>query len=158
MKPLNLFVVTWSLATFCALSFTICVIYGLLTPHSLHMHEFLEMALPAYEWGSFPLFFVGLVESFLYGAYAGLVYVPIYNFFLKKWEPQTTPPHRKQQEFPLTSKTEMDPVCGMWIETEEATFTSFHNGETYYFCAKECKGKFDQNPDFHMKGFEGRKP
>ena len=76
---------TFPLATFCALSFTICVIYGLLTPHSLHMHDFLEMVLPAYKWGSFPLFFLGLVESFLYGAYAGLAYVPIYNFFLKKW-------------------------------------------------------------------------
>jgi uncharacterized protein DUF5676 len=90
MRTLNLFVVTWSLALFCAISFTICVIYGLLTPHSLHMHDFLEMVLPAYEWGSLPLFFVGLVESFLYGAYAGLVYVPIYNFFLKKCEPRCT--------------------------------------------------------------------
>ncbi len=88
MRTLNLFVVTWSLGTFCALSFTICVIYGLLTPHSLHMHEFLEMVLPAYKWGSFPLFFLGLTESFLYGAYTGLVYVPIYNFFLKKWAPE----------------------------------------------------------------------
>ncbi len=90
MKPLNLFVVTWSLATFCALSFAICVIYGLLTPHSLHMHDFLEMVLPAYRWGSLSLFFVGFVESFLYGAYAGLVYVPIYNFFLKKCEARCT--------------------------------------------------------------------
>ncbi len=29
-------------------------------------------------------FLVGLIESFLYGAYAGLVYVPIYNFLHRK--------------------------------------------------------------------------
>ena len=31
---------------------------------------------------------VGLIESFLYGAYAGLVYVPIYNFLHRKWVKQ----------------------------------------------------------------------
>ncbi len=85
MKTLNLFVVTWSVAIFTTVSFIVCVIYGLLTPESLHMHEFLEMVLPGYKWGSVPRFFVGLAESFLYGAYAGLVYVPIYNFILRKW-------------------------------------------------------------------------
>jgi len=85
MKKLNLLVVTWSLAIFSTVSFIVCVVYGLITPHSLHMHEFLEMVLPGYRWGSVPRFFVGLVESFLYGAYAGLVYVPIYNFILRKW-------------------------------------------------------------------------
>ncbi len=58
----------------------------------------------------------------------------------------------------MTSKKEMDRVCGMWIETEEATFTSSYKGETYYFCAEECKIKFDQNPAYYMKGFEERKP
>lgn len=26
-----------------------------------------------------------LVESFLYGAYVGLVFVPIYNFLFRRW-------------------------------------------------------------------------
>ena len=30
-------------------------------------------------------FFVGLIQSFLIGAYAGLVYVPVYNFFNRRW-------------------------------------------------------------------------
>jgi len=30
-------------------------------------------------------FFIGLPESFLYGVYAGLVYMPIYNFYRRKW-------------------------------------------------------------------------
>ena len=28
---------------------------------------------------------LGLLESFLYGAYAGLVFVPIHNFFARSW-------------------------------------------------------------------------
>ena len=85
MKTLNLLVVTWSLAIFSTVTFIVCVIYGLIVPKSLHMHEFLEIVFPGFKWGSFPMFFVGLVESFLYGAYAGLVYVPIYNFILRRW-------------------------------------------------------------------------
>jgi len=85
MKPLNLLIVAWSLAIFSTVSFVVCVIYGFVTPESLHMHEFLEMVLPGFQWGSFSRFFLGLIESFLYGAYAGLVYVPIYNFILRRW-------------------------------------------------------------------------
>lgn len=85
MKGLNLLVVTWSLALFSSVSFILCVVYGLITPESLHMHQFLEMVLPGFRWGSLFGFFVGLVQSFLYGAYAGLVYVPTYNFLLRRW-------------------------------------------------------------------------
>ena len=58
----------------------------------------------------------------------------------------------------MTPKKEMDRVCGMWIKTEGTTLTSDYKGETYYFCAEECKVKFDQNPDYYMEGVEGRKP
>ena len=49
------------------------------------MHGFLEQVLPGFKWLTWPGFFIGLVESFLYGAYAGMVYVPIYNFFNRRW-------------------------------------------------------------------------
>ncbi len=58
----------------------------------------------------------------------------------------------------MARKKEMDRVCGMWIEIDEAKFSSLFNGETFYFCAKECKEKFDQNPDYYMVGIEGRTP
>ncbi|MBI3596435.1 MAG: hypothetical protein HY203_04700 [Nitrospirae bacterium] len=86
MKPLNLLIVTWSLAIFSTVTFLLCVLYGLIAPESLHMHEFLEIALPGFKWGSLSGFFVGLLRSFIYGAYTGLVYVPIYNFILRRWE------------------------------------------------------------------------
>lgn len=48
--------------------------------------------------------------------------------------------------------------AGCGCEKSTAPFTSQYHGESYYFCAKECKEQFDQNPEFYMKGFEGRKP
>jgi len=82
---LNIKVTTWSLGTFTAFSFILCIIYGLVTPQSIHMHQFLENVLPAFKWLTFGGFILGLIESFLWGVYAGLVFVPIYNFFFKKW-------------------------------------------------------------------------
>jgi len=82
---LNLKVVSWSLATTALVSYLVCVSYGIATPESLHMHAFLEQVLPGFTWLTGWGFVAGLVESFLYGAYAGMVYVPIYNFFQRRW-------------------------------------------------------------------------
>jgi hypothetical protein len=80
---LNIKVVSWALATTALISFLVCISYGLATPQILHMHVFLEQILPGFKWLTWSGFLIGAVESFLYGAYAGLVYVPIYNFFLR---------------------------------------------------------------------------
>ena len=85
---LNIKVVTWSLAIWAAFSFVFCVVYGLLTPLSVHMYAFLQQVLPGFEMPSWKGFLVGLIKSFLYGAYAGLVYVPIYNFLQRRWAGQ----------------------------------------------------------------------
>jgi len=82
---LDIKIVSWSLGIFTAISFVLCVAYGLIVPQTLHMHEFLEMVLPAFEWLTVLGFFLGLVESFLYGVYAGVVFVPIYNFLVLRW-------------------------------------------------------------------------
>lgn len=76
---------TWALAIFGAVTFIVCVIYGLVTPQSLHMHTFLEQVLPAFEWLTWRGFLLGLVESFLYGAYVGLVFCPIYNWLNRRF-------------------------------------------------------------------------
>ena len=83
--PLNLKVVMWSLGLFGAISFTLCVIYGLLVPSALNMQQFLHILLPGFKWLSVWSFLLGLVESFLYGVYAGLVYVPLYNGLHRRW-------------------------------------------------------------------------
>ena len=63
----------------------LCVIYGLITPESLHMHQFLENVLPAFKWLTFGGFVLGFVESFLWGVYIGITFVPIYNFLHKRF-------------------------------------------------------------------------
>jgi len=82
---LNTKLVTWALGIWAAISFVVCVIYGLVTPASLHMSTFLEMVLPAFKWLTWWGFLLGLAESFLYGVYAGLVYCPIYNWLHRRW-------------------------------------------------------------------------
>ena len=76
---LNIKLVTWSLGLFTAISFILCVIYGLVVPPGLHMASVLEALLPAFKWLTVSGFCLGLLESFLYGVYGGLVFVPIYN-------------------------------------------------------------------------------
>ncbi len=81
---LNIKIVSWSLGIFTAVSFVLCVIYGLVVPQSLQMASALEAVLPAFKWLTLTGFLLGLIESFLYGTYTGLVFVPIYNFLSRK--------------------------------------------------------------------------
>lgn len=86
LTMLSVKIVSWSLGLFTAVSFVFCVLYGLLVPERLHgMSAFLEMMLPAFRWLTFGGFILGFVESFLYGVYIGVVFVPIYNFINRKW-------------------------------------------------------------------------
>lgn len=39
-----------------------------------------------------------------------------------------------------------DPVCGMMIEPADAAATSEHEATTYYFCSRDCKEEFDEDP------------
>ncbi len=82
---LNVKVVAWSLAIFGAVTFIVCVIYGLVVPETLHMTQWLEQVLPGFRWLTPAGFLIGLLESFLYGVYAGLVYVPVYNLLWRRW-------------------------------------------------------------------------
>jgi len=82
----NIRVVSWSFGLFLSFSYILCVLYGLVVPERLHgMSQFLEMVLPAFKWLTFGGFILGLIESFLYGAYIGIVFVPIYNFLSRRW-------------------------------------------------------------------------
>ena len=84
MHPLNWKVMTWALGLFGAVTFVVCVVYGLLVPKAFHAVQLLEIAFPGFQWLSVGSFVLGIVESFLYGAYAGLVFVPIYNFVVRR--------------------------------------------------------------------------
>ncbi len=45
---------------------------------------------------------------------------------------------------------ELDPVCGMRINPNEAAGTSEYKGKTYYFCSLGCKRDFDKDPEKYL--------
>jgi membrane fusion protein, copper/silver efflux system len=48
----------------------------------------------------------------------------------------------------------VDPVCGMEVDEARAKAagkTSMYQGKTYYFCAEECKERFDKEPGKYVK-------
>lgn len=82
---LNLRLTTWAAALFTTLSYLLCIAYGFVTPESVHMHQFLEIVLPAFEWIGFGSFLLGLVESFLWGVYLGGGFALVYNALYRRW-------------------------------------------------------------------------
>jgi len=42
--------------------------------------------------------------------------------------------------------TVIDPVCGMQIETSQATAQTVYEGQAYFFGAEEGSGRFEENP------------
>lgn len=46
--------------------------------------------------------------------------------------------------------TTVDPVCGMNVDPNEAAGESDYEGQTYYFCCKECKTMFDEDPTVYV--------
>lgn len=68
---------------FISISFTLCVVFDLLFPEHA-MYEVWLKLLPGFEWISFKSFFLGLFESYLYGWFITLIWVPLYNFFGSK--------------------------------------------------------------------------
>ena len=82
---LNMKVVTWSLALWTTFTFLFCVAFAMLTPQSINMHALLLQVLPGFEWYSWRGFLVGLIQSFLYGVYAGVSFVFIHNAVHRVW-------------------------------------------------------------------------
>jgi len=68
-----------AMGCFLAITYVFCVAYDL--AFDQRMYEVWLELLPGFTWLTWQSFLVGLVESFLYGIYFGLVFVPLYNFF-----------------------------------------------------------------------------
>jgi Cu+-exporting ATPase len=49
------------------------------------------------------------------------------------------------------TEMEKDVVCGMQVDPAKAAGSSQYSGNTYYFCSKGCKTKFDANPAQYVK-------
>ena len=65
---------------FLAIAFTMCVVFDLLAPAHA-MYQAWRALLPGFTWISWSSFFVGLVESYGYGWFFALIWVPLYNVF-----------------------------------------------------------------------------
>ena len=49
-----------------------------------------KKGIESFKWLTLPAFCLGVLESFFYGVYAGLVFVPIYNLLARRWGTETT--------------------------------------------------------------------
>ena len=78
MHQLSLKVMTVTTGLFGAVMFVACVVYGLLVP-ALHNAALLEAVLPGFYWLTPGSLLFGVLETFLYGAFAGLVFAWLYN-------------------------------------------------------------------------------
>jgi hypothetical protein len=78
MHQLSVKVMTVATGLFGAVMFAACVAYGLLVP-ALHNAALLEAVLPGFRWLTPGSVLIGVAETFLYSAFAGLVFASIYN-------------------------------------------------------------------------------
>lgn len=66
---------------FLVITFSLCVAFDLLFPAHA-MYGSWQKLLPGFEWISLGSFCLGLIESYGYGWYITLIWVPIYNVSL----------------------------------------------------------------------------
>ena len=90
MKPgLSLPAVGNATSVFLAVTFAVCVGFDLAFP-SHAMYQSWQKMLPGFEWISGKSFAIGLMESYGYGWYVALIWVPLYNVFAAR----ANKPHR----------------------------------------------------------------
>ena len=71
---------------FLAMTFALCVGFDLLFPAHA-MYKSWQALLPGFTWISWGSFCAGLVESYGYGWYLALIWVPLYNVFAARRAP-----------------------------------------------------------------------
>lgn len=71
----------WATSLFLAIAYCLCVAFDLIFPSMAMYHTWLKL-LPGFDWITWWSFALGLVESFGYGWFIALIWVPLYNVFL----------------------------------------------------------------------------
>jgi hypothetical protein len=77
-RGMSLWAVGHATSVFLAITFTLCVGLDLLLPAHA-MYQTWQRFLPGFPWISWGSFGVGLLESYGYGWYLALIWVPLYN-------------------------------------------------------------------------------
>ena len=79
----SLFAVGHATSLLMAITFSLCVGFDLVFPEMAMYQAWIKL-LPGFEWLSWRSFFLGLVESYGYGWYFALVWVPFYNLVVSR--------------------------------------------------------------------------
>jgi hypothetical protein len=84
VRTIPIVVLGLGLSSFFVVSYIICILGYLLLPGLPVKHEFLTIFLPGFTLLSWWSFFLGLIESLLFGWYIALLFGWLYNFFLRR--------------------------------------------------------------------------
>jgi len=79
-RQISLVAVGHATSLFLAVTFIVCVGFDLAFPEHAMFRTWQDL-LPGFEWLSWKSFLLGLVESYGYGWYFALIWVPLYNVF-----------------------------------------------------------------------------
>jgi hypothetical protein len=82
-RIISLVAIGHATSLFLLITFTSCVGFDLLFPEHA-MFKTWQGLLPGFEWISWKSFILGLTESYAYGWYFALIWVPLYNFFVSE--------------------------------------------------------------------------
>jgi len=66
-----------------AITFSLCVAFDLAFPEMAMFQAWFKL-LPGFEWLTWGSFLLGLAESYSYGWYFALIWVPIYNLVIAR--------------------------------------------------------------------------
>ncbi len=69
-----------SLSTFLAITYVLCVLYGLVVSDA-GMHQLLAAMLPGFTWITWTSLLIGLIWSVAFGWYVAVAFTPLFNFF-----------------------------------------------------------------------------
>lgn len=144
-NSLSLTAIGHATGLFLAITFTLCVAFDLLFPEQA-MYRSWQALLPGFKWLSGPDFFIGLIESYGYGWYFALIWVPLYNFFSNRQyssQPDTAPKQSttatystKTYTCPMHPEVRQEqpgncPKCGMTLDLVQ---TENHAPAVEYVC------------------------
>lgn len=87
-QKLSLVAVGHASSLFLAITFILCVGFDLSFPEHAMFRAWQDL-LPGFHWISWGSFFIGLIESYAYGWYFTLIWVPLYNVFAFREEKQS---------------------------------------------------------------------
>ncbi|MBW4963834.1 hypothetical protein [Sulfitobacter sp. CW3] len=82
-NPISIYNVGMSVGILLALSFALCVVFGLIFAGATMYQVWLPL-LPGVSWISWQSALLGLVESYAYGWYIAMIFVPAWNFFSRR--------------------------------------------------------------------------